>query len=72
MKNEMDQYITKMEKAEEVLGPIDELDPAVEIELGALFYISLLQGRNRLKDLLPKKRSKGFLRMRMPTRIKAS
>ena len=45
MKNEMDQYNTKMEKAEEVLGPIEELDPAVEIELGALFYISLLQGK---------------------------
>ena len=47
MKNEMDQYNTKMEKAEEVLGPIDEPDPEMVSELQAIYFISLLQGKEQ-------------------------
>ena len=47
MKNEMDQYNTKMEKAEEVLGPIEEPDPEMVSELQAIYFISLLQGKEQ-------------------------
>ena len=47
IKNEMDQYSMKMEMAEKELGPIEEPDPEILIELQAIYYISLLQGKEQ-------------------------
>ena len=47
IKKEMDQYSTKMEIAEEVIGPIEEPDPEMVSELQAIYFISLLQGKEQ-------------------------
>lgn len=47
MKNEMDQYSAKIDKIEEELGPVEEMDPEIMVELQAIYYISLLQGKEQ-------------------------